>query len=327
MAPMAERSGPRDNQVLWTPSAERVERAAITRYQAWLSAERGVEAPTYADLWQWSTQDLDDFWGSIVDFCGVQFDAPPTAVLAEERMPGAVWFPGGRLNFAAHVFRDRDPAAPAIRHASELRPLAVWSWGELRAQTARLAAGLRAMGVGPGDRVPPSLPNIPETFAAFLACASIGAIWSTAAPEFGARSVIDRFSQIEPKVLLAIDGYRYGGKDHDRAQNVETIANEIPSLEKGIRFGYLDDSGGEGDASPGPATELEFTSLPFDPPLWVLYSSGTTGLPKPIVHSQGGILLEQVKKQHLHIDAQAGDRLFWFSTTGWMMWNFVVGML
>src|ERR1700760_284653 len=327
MAPMAERSGPRDNQVLWTPSAERVERAAITRYQAWLSAERGVEAPTYADLWQWSTQDLDDFWGSIVDFCGVQFDAPPTAVLAEERMPGAVWFPGGTLNFAAHVFRDRDPAAPAIRHASELRPLAVWSWGELRAQTARLAAGLRAMGVGPGDRVAAYLPNIPETVAAFLACASIGAIWSSAAPEFGPRSVIDRFSQIEPKVLLAVDGYRYGGREFDRSEQVQRIAAALPSAPRVVRFGYLDGSGWPEEMSDPAAPDVSFVPVAFEHPLWVLYSSGTTGLPKPIVHSQGGILLELLKHHDLHLDARAGDRVFWFTTTGWVMWNVLVGVL
>ena len=171
------------------------------------------------------------------------------------------------------------------------------------------------------------MPNIPETVAAFLACASIGAIWSSAAPEFGARSVIDRFAQITPKVMLAVDGYRYGGKDFDRSQIVERIAAQIPGLERVVRFGYLDDSGWEdgfvGESSP----ELSFAALPFDHPLWVLYSSGTTGLPKPIVHSQGGILIEQLKMGHLHLDAQSADRVFWFSTTGWMMWNFLVGVL
>ncbi len=229
------------------------------------------------------------------------------------------------MNYAEHIFRGKDPGALALQHASEVRPLGQWTWAELGEQTAGIAAGLRALGVGRGDRVAAYMPNVPETVAAFLACASIGATWSSAAPEFGARSVIDRFSQIEPKVLLAIDGYRYGGRDFERGSVVERIAAELPGLERVVTLGYLDGSGWEsGFLAPG---SLEFASLPFDHPLWVLYSSGTTGLPKPIVHGQGGILLEQLKKAHLHLDAQRGDRLFWFSTTGWMMWNFLVGVL
>src|SRR5664279_253318 len=242
-------------------------------------------------------------------------------------MPGAQWFPGAEISYAEHMFRGKDDHALAIQHASELRELGSWTWGELRTQTARIAAGLRALGVTSGDRVVAYMPNIPETLAAFLACASIGATWSSAAPEFGARSVIDRFAQIEPTVLLAIDGYRYGGKDYDRDPTVAAIADEIPGLTRTVRFGYLDGTGWEeGFLGPEDA-ELTFAPLAFDHPLWVLYSSGTTGLPKPIVHGQGGILLEQVKKMHLHVDAQAGDRVFWFSTTGWMMWNFLVGVL
>jgi acetoacetyl-CoA synthetase len=316
-----------ERPVLWTPSPDRVARASITRYQAWLSTERGVSAATYADLWKWSTDDLDGFWASIVQFCDVEFDTPATAVLADERMPGAVWFPGGTLNFAAHAFRDRDPAAVAIRHASELRPLSVWTWGDLHAETARLAAGLRALGVGPGDRVAAYMPNIPETVAAFLACASIGAIWSSAAPEFGPRSVIDRFSQIEPTVLLAVDGYRYGGKEFDRSEQVERIAAALPSAPTVVRFGYLDGNGWGRQFADPVEPELSFVPVPFEHPLWVLYSSGTTGLPKPIVHSQGGIMLELLKHHDLHLDAQAGDRVFWFTTTGWVMWNVLVGVL
>ena len=190
-----------------------------------------------------------------------------------------------------------------------------------------MAAGLRALGVGEGDRVCAYMPNIPETIACLLACASIGAIWSSAAPEFGARSVIDRFVQIEPKVLLTIDGYRYGGKDFDRSEIVERVTAEMRGLSKVVRLGYLDGSGWE-DGFLGPAdAELSFAQVPFDHPLWVLYSSGTTGLPKAIVQSQGGMLLEQLKHHKLHVDARAGDRVFWFSTTGWMMWNFLVGVL
>jgi acetoacetyl-CoA synthetase len=313
-------------EVLWRPSEERVERAWLTRYQRWLQSNRGLQFEDYDELWRWSVDDLDAFWSSIVEFLDVRFEEPPRAVLGSRTMPGAEWFPGARVSYPEHIFRGKPDGEVAIRHASELRPLGEWTWGRLRAETASVAAGLRSLGVGPGDRVAAYMPNIPETLASFLACASIGAVWSSAAPEFGARSVIDRFSQIEPKVLLAVDGYRYGGRDHDRRAAVGEIAAAIPSLERVVRLGYLDGSGWEeGFAHPGAA--LECTPVAFDHPLWVLYSSGTTGLPKPIVHGHGGILVEQLKKGYLHLDAHAGDRLFWFSTTGWMMWNFLVGIL
>jgi acetoacetyl-CoA synthetase len=313
-------------KVLWTPSEERIERATLTRYQRWLTEKHGLEFEGYHDLWRWSVFDLEAFWRSIVDFCGVRFADGGEKVLGSEVMPGAKWFPGSRLSYAEHVFAGKADDALAIQHASESRELASLTWGELRAQTAAIAAGLRGLGVVAGDRVAAYMPNIPETLASFLACASIGAVWSSAAPEFGARSVIDRFSQIEPKVLLAIDGYRYGGKDFDRSDTVSRIAAELPSVERVVRLGYLDGSGWEAGFL-GSDSALEFEAVPFDHPLWVLYSSGTTGLPKPIVHGQGGVLLEQLKKAHLHLDAQPGDRLFWFTTTGWMMWNFIVGML
>ena len=312
-------------EVLWTPLQERIERATLTRYERWLGETRGLEFDDYQALWQWSVEDLEGFWSSIVEFFDVRFEEPARAVLGSDSMPGAEWFPGARVSYPEHIFRDRDPGAVAIRHASELRPLGEWTWGGLRSRTAAIASGLRALGVGPGDRVAAYMPNIPETVAAFLACASIGAVWSSAAPEFGARSVIDRFSQIEPKVLLAVDGYRYGGKDFDRRPAVDEIASGIGSV-KVIQFGYLDGSGWE-DGFLGDGGSLSFTPVAFDHPLWVLYSSGTTGLPKPIVHGQGGILIEQVKKGFLHLDAHPNDRLFWFSTTGWMMWNFLVGVL
>ncbi len=305
---------------LWKPSPERIERAAITAF----AREHALPAD-YGSLWRWSVADIERFWATIWTHYGV--GPPPDRVLASHEMPGARWFPGARLNFAGHLFRDRDPEAVAVRHASELRELADCTWGELRGQTARIRAGLLRLGVGEGDRVAAYMPNVLETIPAFLACASLGAIWSSAAPEFGARSVIDRFAQIEPKVLLAVDGYRYGGRDFDRGEIVTSIAAEIPGLERTIRFGYLDGSGWEDGFLGPPDAELEFADLPFDHPLWVLYSSGTTGLPKPIVHGHGGILLEHLKKMHLHLDAQAGDRVFWFTTTGWMMWNFLVGVL
>ena len=313
-------------KLLWTPSAERVERATLTRYQRWLSETRGLEFEGYHDLWRWSVSELEGFWSSLVEFLGVRLSEGGERVLGSQAMPGAEWFPGSRVSWAEHVFAGKDPSALAIQHASEARELERLTWGELRSQTASIAAGLRALGVSEGDRVAAYMPNIPETVAALLACASIGAVWSSAAPEFGARSVIDRFAQIEPKVLLAIDGYQYGGKSFDRREAVDRVAAEIPSLSKVVRFGYLDGSGWE-DGFLVSGEELEFAPLPFDHPLWVLYSSGTTGLPKPIVHGQGGILLEQLKKVYLHLDAQPGDRLFWFTTTGWMMWNFIVGGL
>ncbi len=315
-----------DPELLWTPSPEQVHRAALTGYQAWVERKHGLTFERYEDLWRWSVTDIDAFWSSIVEYFDLRLGGSPSGVLGSRSMPGAEWFPGARVNYSEHVFRGRADDGLAIQHASELRPLSSWTWGELRAQTAAIAAGLRALGVSEGDRVAAYMPNIPETVAAVLACASIGATWTSAAPEFGARSVIDRFAQIEPKVLLAIDGYRYGGRDFDRSQMVEEIAGSIPSLERVVSFGYLSGTGWE-DGFLGSGSELEFAQVPFEHPMWLLYSSGTTGLPKPIVHSQGGILLEQVKMLNLHLDAQAGDRVFWFSTTGWMMWNFVVGVL
>jgi acetoacetyl-CoA synthetase len=299
--------------LLWEPPAELVERAVMTRYMR----ERGFES--YADLWQWSVDDLDGFWGSIWDFFGVA--GGYEQVLASREMPGAQWFPGTQVNYAEHLFRGKDDAAVAIVHASELRELAEITWGELRQQTASMAARLRALGVERGDRVAAYMPNIPEATTAFLATASIGAIWSSCSPDFGPRSVIDRFAQIEPKVLLAVDGYRYNGRDFDRRETVERIAAETGG--QVLTLGYLDGSGWPDE----PGGELEFERVPFDHPLWVLYSSGTTGLPKAIVQGHGGILLEHLKKLHLHVDAQAGDRLFWFTTTGWMMWNFLTSGL
>jgi acetoacetyl-CoA synthetase len=251
-------------------------------------------------------------------------------------MPGARWFPGARLNYAEHVFRGKADEAVAVLHASELRELETMSWGELRDLTARIAAGLRRLGVRPGDRVGAYMPNIPETVAAFLACASLGAVWSSCSPDFGARSVADRLAQIEPRVLLAVDGYRYNGRDYDRREVVRRLQDEMPGLEATVVLPYLDpqaDLTGLQNAvrweelagvEPG---SLEFEQLPFDHPLWVLYSSGTTGLPKAIVQGQGGILIEHLKSHYLHLDVHDGDRLFWFTTTGWMMWNLLVSGL
>ncbi len=302
---------------LWEPPEELVEGALMTRYMRWL--DRGFES--YEDLRRWSVEDLEGFWASIWEHFEVE--GGYEQVLADRSMPGAKWFTGAEVNYAEHAFRGKPDERVAIVHAGELRDQAEVTWGELREQVAGIAAGLRALGVERGDRVAAYMPNIPEAIAAFLATASIGAVWSSCSPDFGARSVIDRFAQIEPKVLLAVDGYRYNGKDFDRAETVAGIHDEVGG--ELVRLGYLDGSGWQ-DGFLGDG-ELEFERLPFDHPLWVLYSSGTTGLPKAIVQSQGGILLEHLKKLHLHVNAQEGDRIFWFTTTGWMMWNFLVGCL
>jgi acetoacetyl-CoA synthetase len=315
----------RDPTVLWQPDEAFAERTRLRAYMRWLADERGVDVATYDDLWRWSVDDLEQFWSSIAEYFDVRFHAPPHAVLGRREMPGAEWFAGATLSYPEHVLRGRDDDAVAIRHASELRPLGELTWGELRALSARIQAGLRELGVGRGDRVAAYMPNIPETIAAFLAVAGLGAIWSSCSPDFGARSVVDRFAQIEPKVLLAVDGYRYGGRDYDRGAVVDEIHAAVGGTL--VRLGYLNPSGFEEGFLGSADAELELGAVPFDHPLWVLYSSGTTGLPKAIVHGHGGILLEQLKKLNLHLDAHDDDRVFWFTTTGWMMWNFLVGVL
>jgi acetoacetyl-CoA synthetase len=327
---------------LWEPSPETLERSQMTRYMRWLAGQRGVEADGYEALWTWSVTELDDFWASIWDYFEVTSSSPYTEVLAERTMPGARWFEGAALNYAEHVFRGKPDQEVAVVYGSELRPLGELTWGELRERTAATAEGLRALGVGDGDRVAAYLPNGPEALIAFLATASLGAVWSSCSPDFGPASVVDRFAQIEPKVIFCVDGYRYGGKDFDRLAEDAEIAGQIPTLERIIVVPYLSASPElarlEGDGLPPPMTweqlldlghgvELRFERVLFDHPLWVLYSSGTTGLPKAIVHGHGGILLEHLKKLNLHVDAQPGDRLFWFTTTGWMMWNFLVSGL
>jgi acetoacetyl-CoA synthetase len=322
---------------LWEPSSERIERSRLTEFMRWLAAERGLDFAGYDDLWRWSVDDLDAFWAAIWDFFEVQADGDAAPVLASRAMPGASWFPNARVNYAEHVFAGKDEAETAILHASELRALSELSWGELREQVAAAAAALRALGVERGDRVVAYLPNIPEAIVGFLATASIGAVWSSCSPDFGAASVIDRFAQIEPKVLLAVDGYRYGGKDFARAETLAVLQDAMPSLVATVVLPYLDPDpdlsrldravGWDDFLATGAGSQLSFERVPFDHPLWVLYSSGTTGLPKAIVQGQGGILLEHLKKLNLHVDAHPGERLFWFTTTGWMMWNFLVSGL
>ncbi len=323
--------------ILWAPEAGRIERATITRYARWLAEAHGVETAGYHDLWRWSVTDIEAFWGSIWEFFDILASRPFERVLGSREMPGADWFAGARLNYAEHVFRGRAPEKIALLHASELRPLTPTAWCELEEATRRTAAALRASGVGPGDRVVAYLPNILEATVALHACASLGAIWSSCSPDFGVRSVVDRFAQIEPRVLLAVDGYRYGGRDHDRVDVVRDLQKAMPTLERTVVLPYLDPEPRldrleaatlwEDFLAEGADEPLSFAQVPFDHPLWVLYSSGTTGLPKAIVHGHGGILLELLKKLRLHADLQHDDRFFWFTTTGWMMWNFLNGGL
>ncbi len=325
------------HQPLWTPSPERIAQSRMHDYMQWLGREKQVRADDYNALWQWSVDHIDDFWASIWQCFDVQSSAPYTRVLDNERMPGAKWFEGARLNIAEQVFRfhrsEEESGKAAIVGKSEVRSTVELSWREMRRQIASVAHALRGMGVQPGDRVVSYLPNLPETVVAFYACASIGAVWSSCSPDMGTPSVLDRFGQIAPKVLIAVDGYRYGGKDFDRRDVVTGLMQSLTSLEHVVLLPYL-----QTDATlPGTRSwnellqhdvELAFEQLPFDHPLWVVYSSGTTGMPKPIVHGQGGVLLESLKGHGLHSDLGENDRYMWFSTTGWVMWNSqVTGLL
>jgi acetoacetyl-CoA synthetase len=320
--------------VLWTPPADVRATTVVGRYLDWLARERDVQLDDYDALFGWSVDELEAFWASVWDYFGVRAHTPYERVLSERVMPGGRWFEGATLNYAEHmVGADDDLGAVAVLGRSQTRDPVELTFGDLREQVARARAGLERLGVGPGDRVVAYLPNIPETLVAFLATASLGAIWATCAPEFGARAVIDRFGVVEPKVLLAISGYGYGAKHVDRRAEVAAIRAELEALEHVVHVPY---AGGEEDALPdarawdgllAEGAPLRFDPVAFDHPLCILFSSGTTGLPKPIVHGHGGILLEAYKNHGLSWDLRRGDRLLWFSTTAWMMWNALVSSL
>ncbi|WP_354698853.1 Acetyl-coenzyme A synthetase [Paraconexibacter sp. AEG42_29] len=303
---------------LWEPPAELIEAAEVAALM------RDVGAADYNELWQWSVDDVERFWGTLWKRFDIVADGDPSRVLDTHDMPGARWFPDVALSFPEHVFRGKDAAAPALHFATESRALEQWTWAELAEQTTRIRAGLRALGVERGDRVAGYLPNMPHTVAAFLATTSLGAIWSCCSPDFGTRTVVDRFAQIEPKVLLAVDGYEYGGKSFDRTQIVAELAEALPTVRQTVTLPYLGDAGNWDEHFPATDEPLAFERVPFDHPLWIVYSSGTTGLPKPIVHGHGGPLLEHLKTWRLHHDIKPGDRALWFTTTGWIMWNYLV---
>jgi acetoacetyl-CoA synthetase len=314
-------------KILWEPPADARERFEIGRYMASLP----TEFVGYEQLWRWSVTDLESFWASLWDYFEIRAHAPYERVLGSREMPGAEWFPGARLNYAEHMLgRDEDVDKVAIVARSQSRDPFELTFGELRDQVGRARAGLQRLGVGQGDRVVAYLPNVPETLVAFLATASLGAIWATCPPEFGTRSVLHRLGQLEPKVLLAVAGYRWGEKLVDRREEVAEVRAGLPGLEAVIDVPYaggsLADAVSWGSllAEPGP---LEFDPLPFAHPLCVLFSSGTTGLPKAIVHCHGGILVEHLKNHGLSWDIRPGDRLQWFTTTAWMMWNALMSTL
>jgi acetoacetyl-CoA synthetase len=324
-----------EGTLLWEPSEEMKRQANITHYMQWLESEKGLHFDDPEKLWEWSVSSLEDFWASLWEYFHIKTSKPYSAVLNGRKMPGAQWFPGAELNYTEHVFRNATSSRPAILFQSESQPLIEISWDELYQKVCTVAQALRAMGVQRGDRVVCYMPNIPESAIAFLASASLGAIWSSCSPDFGTRSVIDRFQQIEPKVLFAVDGYRYHGKAIDRRSTIAELQQSLPTLQKTVLVSYLfPELSAEGynhamlwQDMPPATSELAFEQVPFDHPLWVLYSSGTTGLPKAIVQGQGGILLEHIKSLYLSLDLKNDDRFFWFTTTGWMMWNLLLGGL
>jgi acetoacetyl-CoA synthetase len=320
-------------EVLWSPPANVRSTTRIGAYLGWLERERGLHFDDYQALWQWSVTEIEDFWQTIWEYFEVRSSVPPGAVLGDRGMPGAQWFPGTRVNYAEHALRhDGDDEVVLVAH-SQTRDAVEFTRAELRSEVARVRTGLQRLGVGPGDRVAGYLPNIPEAVIGFLAAASLGAIWAVCPPEFGINSVLDRLRQIDPKVLFAVDGYRYGAKEIDRVCEVEEIRGALTNVSATVTIPYLRPDRGSVPATiswqqlRAEAGPLEFADVRFDHPLWILFSSGTTGPPKPIVHGHGGTVLEQLKMGALLQDLGPGERYFFFSTTAWMIWNRSVSSL
>jgi acetoacetyl-CoA synthetase len=314
---------------LWSPTPESARRTRIAAFASWVEDRRGLsfgDPPDYDALWRWSVEHLDQFWGDIATWTGVLPDVPDDRVVPDRTMPGAVWFPGTTINYAEQVFRSATDEHPALIVVAEDTDPAEVTWAELRNRVGAFAATLRRLGVQPGDRVAGYLPNVAEAVIAFLGAASIGAVWSSCAPDFGTRAVLDRFAQIEPTVLVAVDGYRFNGKDYDRRDVVAELRAALPTVRTTVAVPRLFPSEVPDGTLPwaeavAEALEPQFEALPFDHPLWIVYSSGTTGLPKGIVHGHGGVVIEQHKQLALHIDVGVGDRLFWYASTAWIMWN------
>src|SRR5690625_1513292 len=327
----------KEGTLLWEPSEERKQQTNMNTYMNWLKKNKDLHFDDYHSLWKWSVNNIEAFWESQWEYFDIQSSKPYTSVLSTHEMPGAKWFEGAEINYSEHIFKNRKENKATIIHASEIRNTSEITWDELYKETAAMQKTLKDLGVQKGDRVVAYVSNIYETIVAFLASASLGAIWSSASPDFGTQSGIDRFKQIEPKVMITVDGYRYGGKDFDRMETVKEIQAELPTLEATIAVPYLNkDTNFTGLKNPKTwknadknkeSGTLTYEQVPFNDPLWVLFSSGTTGKPKPIVQSQGGILLEHLKALTFHSDLGENDRFFWFTTTGWMMWNFLVGAL
>lgn len=321
---------------LWSPAEELIINSNLYAYMQWLKEKKNVAFSDYDTLWRWSVKNIPAFWESITEYFNLQFDGTASHVLSGQEMPYARWFEGISLSYAEHIFRNKNDAHPAIVYKSESTTLKEISWQQLATEVVTIQHYLKSLGVTSGDRVVAFMPCIPEATIAFLSANALGAVWSSCSPDFGANAVVDRFAQIEPKVLITVNGYEYNGKYHDKTSVISSLMNSIPSLEKVIVLTHpkgvsalpddekiisWNDIPQVNDAS------LEFARVPFNHPIWVLYSSGTTGLPKAITHSVGGILMEQLKYGTFHNDFKPGERCFWYTTTGWMMWNYIHGSL
>lgn len=326
----------KEGTLLWEPTEESKQNSHLYHYMNWLKKNKNIHVKDYNELWTWSVTEIESFWESLWEYFDIKAEQSYETVLSSHTMPGARWFPEATLNYTEHIFRNYSDEKSAIIHASEMRETSEVSWKQLYEDTASFQKTLQKLGVTKGDRVAAYVGNIYETIVAFLATASIGAVWSSASPDFGTQSVIDRFKQIEPKVMITIDGYQYNGKPFDRTDVVKNIQAHLPTLEATIVIPFLHKNPDlqafkngmlYKDAVQYTDATLTYEHVSCNDPLWVLFSSGTTGEPKPIVQSQGGILLEHLKTVTLHQDLDENDRFFWYTTTGWMMWNIVVSGL